>query len=102
MKKRTSACTSLGEKLNVGIRACRYKRTPFRFAPGCGLNVWPASLPVLLLLLPALLVATLLALADLLCGVAVFEGDGALAAGAWTAAFFSLNEGSCRNRKSQF
>src|SRR6266516_6475394 len=103
MKKRTSACSSLGEKLNVGIRACRYERTPFRFAPGCGLNVWPASPPLLLLLLPALLLALPGRLAGLLCGVAVPEGDGAVAAGAWAVALFSpLNEGSGSTRKSQF
>src|SRR6476646_10779594 len=38
MKNRTRTCSSFGEKLNVGIRNCRYGRTPFRSRPGCGFS----------------------------------------------------------------
>src|SRR6185369_3637696 len=89
MKNRTRICNSFGEKLNVGIRKCRYGRTPFRSNPGCG-----SSFPVWLF-------AAGLALA---CGelVACGLGDGnAAICCACSGVFSPLNDGSCRNRNSQ-
>src|SRR4030095_8759221 len=91
IKNLTSACSSFGEKLKVGIRNVRYGRTPFRSNPGCGLSFAPV----------------LLACGDAdgeALGLAAGEDCGAASALIFCCCcvvFSPLNEGSWRNFSSQ-
>src|SRR5262249_25922229 len=97
MKKRTSTCSSLGEKLKVGIRTFKYGRTPFRSAPGCGFSRSDVAAPV------ATLVDGLTEALPAVGGVAFFCGAAAVGdvcSGACVD-FSSDSDGSCRNRSNQ-
>src|SRR5688572_32782307 len=93
MKKRTRICNSFGEKLNVGMRNCKYGRTPLRSSPGCGGN-FTAWFP------GAGLVLARAAAFPFACG----EADGcgldvasALICRVCSGVFSPLNDGSCKN-----
>src|ERR1043166_403092 len=87
MKKRTSVCNSLDEKVNVGMRNFRYGRTPFRSRPGCGFKC------------PAVGEAAVAVGDALALGVPVAFAALSIAS-VWAGVFSPLNDGSCRNFKS--